>query len=111
MSYESPIREPLVTGGKTYADVTRDILRPLENNASKSWWIGFSISAVVLAIWIAATTWTMLEGIGAWGLNKTVGWAFDITNFVFWLVIGHAGTLISALLLLLRQKFLISINI
>lgn len=110
MSYESPIREPLVTGGKTYADVTRDILRPLENKPSKSWWIGFSLSAIVLAIWIAATTWTMLEGIGAWGLNKTVGWAFDITNFVFWVGIGHAGTLISAVLLLFRQKWRMSIN-
>jgi Ni/Fe-hydrogenase subunit HybB-like protein len=110
MSYESPIREPLVTDGKTYADVTRDILRPLENKPSTSWWIGFSISSVVLAIWIAATTWTMLEGIGAWGLNKTVGWAFDITNFVFWVGIGHAGTLISAVLLLFRQKWRMSIN-
>jgi Ni/Fe-hydrogenase subunit HybB-like protein len=110
MSYESPIRETLVTGGKTYADVTRDILRPMENKASKSWWIGFIISAIVLAIWISATTWTMLEGIGAWGLNKTVGWAFDITNFVFWVGIGHAGTLISAVLLLFRQKWRMSIN-
>ncbi len=110
MSYESPIREPLVTGGKTYADVTRDILRPLENNASKSWWIGFSLSSVVLAIWIAATGWTMWEGLGVWGLNKTVGWAFDITNFVFWVGIGHAGTLISAVLLLFRQKWRMSIN-
>jgi Ni/Fe-hydrogenase subunit HybB-like protein len=110
MSYESPIREPLVNGGKTYADVTRDILRPLENNASKSWWVGFSISAVVLMVWLTATGWTMWEGIGAWGLNKTVGWAFDITNFVFWVGIGHAGTLISAVLLLFRQKWRMSIN-
>lgn len=110
MSYESPIREPLVDGGKTYADVTRDILRPLENNASKSWWFGFSLSSIVLAIWIAATGWTMWEGLGVWGLNKTVGWAFDITNFVFWVGIGHAGTLISAVLLLFRQKWRMSIN-
>jgi Ni/Fe-hydrogenase subunit HybB-like protein len=110
MSYESPLREPLVTGGKTYADVTRDILRPLENNPSKSWWFGFSLSSIVLAIWIAATGWTMWEGLGVWGLNKTVGWAFDITNFVFWVGIGHAGTLISAVLLLFRQKWRMSIN-
>jgi Ni/Fe-hydrogenase subunit HybB-like protein len=110
MSYESPIREPLVTGGKTYADVTRDILRPMENNASKGWWIGFTISAIVLGIWIAASTYTFLTGLGVWGLNKTVGWAFDITNFVFWVGIGHAGTLISAVLLLFRQKWRMSIN-
>ncbi len=110
MSYESPLREPLVDGGKTFADVTSDILRPLENNASKSWWFGFSLSSIVLAIWIAATGWTMWEGLGVWGLNKTVGWAFDITNFVFWVGIGHAGTLISAVLLLFRQKWRMSIN-
>ena len=110
MSYESPIREALVEGGKTYADVTRDILRPLENKATKAWWIGFTVSAIVLGLWIAATTYTILVGIGAWGLNKTVGWAFDITNFVFWVGIGHAGTLISAVLLLFRQKWRLSIN-
>jgi len=110
MSYESPLREPLVTGGKTYADVTRDILRPMENKASKGWWIGFTISAIVLGIWIAASTYTFLTGLGVWGLNKTVGWAFDITNFVFWVGIGHAGTLISAVLLLFRQKWRMSIN-
>jgi molybdopterin-containing oxidoreductase family membrane subunit len=110
MSYESPIREALVNGGKTYSDVTRDILRPLENKASKAWWIGFIVSAIVLGIWILSTTYTVLVGIGAWGLNKTVGWAFDITNFVFWVGIGHAGTLISAVLLLFRQKWRMSIN-
>ena len=57
-----------------------------------------------------ATTYTLLVGIGAWGENKTVGWAFDITNFVFWIGIGHAGTLISAILLLFRQKWRLSIN-
>ncbi|OYU95701.1 MAG: hydrogenase [Bacteroidetes bacterium B1(2017)] len=110
MSYESPIRDQLVTGGKTYRDVTRDITRPLENAPSKGWWFGFSLSTVVLALWIFATTYSMLVGLGSWGLNKTVGWAFDITNFVFWVGIGHAGTLISAVLLLFRQKWRMSIN-
>jgi len=108
--YESPIREKLILGGKTYHDISTDICRPLENKASKWWWIGFTISALVLAMWVYATTYTMLVGIGAWGLNKTVGWAFDITNFVFWVGIGHAGTLISAVLLLFRQKWRMSIN-
>lgn len=110
MSYESPLRGNLVEGGKTYHDITLDITRPLENKASKGWWIGFSIASVFLALWISATTYTLLVGIGAWGLNKTVGWAFDITNFVFWIGIGHAGTLISAILLLFRQKWRMSIN-
>jgi len=110
MSYESPIRDMLITGGKTYSDITKEITRPLENKPSKAWWIGFGLSSIVLAIWLFATTYTMLVGIGAWGLNKTVGWAFDITNFVFWVGIGHAGTLISAVLLLFRQKWRMSIN-
>ncbi|MFN4083522.1 MAG: NrfD/PsrC family molybdoenzyme membrane anchor subunit [Bacteroidia bacterium] len=110
MSYESPLREPLVTGGKTYSDITTDITRPIFNKPTKGWWVGFSLSTIVLAIWIAATTYTVLVGLGAWGLNKTVGWAFDITNFVFWVGIGHAGTLISAILLLFRQKWRMSIN-
>src|ERR1043166_4541984 len=105
MLYESPIRETLVEGGKSFADITRDITRPLENKPTKAWWIGFTISSLVLALWVGATTYTLLVGIGAWGLNKTVGWAFDITNFVFWIGIGHAGTLISAILLLLRQQW------
>ncbi|MFI5222170.1 MAG: NrfD/PsrC family molybdoenzyme membrane anchor subunit [Bacteroidia bacterium] len=108
--YESPIRDQLILGGKNYHDVSKDICRPLENKASSGWWIGFTISSIVLGIWTAATTYTLLVGIGAWGLNKTVGWAFDITNFVFWIGIGHAGTLISAILLLFRQKWRMSIN-
>ncbi|MBP6303727.1 MAG: polysulfide reductase NrfD [Bacteroidia bacterium] len=108
--YESPIREVLVTGGKTYTDVSNDICRPLENKPTKAWWFGFIISALVLGLWLGATTYTLMTGIGTWGLNKTVGWAFDITNFVFWVGIGHAGTLISAILLLFRQKWRMSIN-
>ncbi len=110
MSYESPIRDLLVTGGKTYSDITTEITRPIENKPSKAWWLGFGLSTIVLAIWIFSTTYTMVVGLGAWGLNKTVGWAFDITNFVFWVGIGHAGTLISAVLLLFRQKWRMSIN-
>jgi Ni/Fe-hydrogenase subunit HybB-like protein len=110
MSYESPIRDQLVTGGKTYRDVTREITRPLESAPSRGWWFGFSLSTIVLMLWIYATGYSMVVGLGAWGLNKTVGWAFDITNFVFWVGIGHAGTLISAVLLLFRQKWRMSIN-
>ena len=110
MSYESPIRDQLVTGGKTYRDVTRDITRPLENAPTKGWWIGFILATLTLALWIGSTTYTMVVGLGAWGLNKTVGWAFDITNFVFWVGIGHAGTLISAILLLFRQGWRTGVN-
>ena len=110
MHVTSPVRPPLVTGGKTYADVTEDICRHVENEPTKEWLIAFGISVIVLIYGTACVLWTWWEGLGVWGLNKTVGWAWDITNFVWWVGIGHAGTLISAILLLFRQKWRTSIN-
>jgi len=107
---DSAIRPPLITGGKTYSDVTTDICRPLENKPTRAWWIGFSISFVCLMILFATLFWTVWTGIGVWNINKSVMWGWDITNFVFWIGIGHAGTLISAILLLFRQKWRMSIN-
>jgi molybdopterin-containing oxidoreductase family membrane subunit len=74
------------------------------------WFLAFLTAAGVLALGSTALLATLWEGIGMWGLNKTVGWAWDITNFVWWVGIGHAGTLISAVLLLFRQKWRTSIN-
>jgi Ni/Fe-hydrogenase subunit HybB-like protein len=110
MSYVSPIREPLVTGGLTYNDVTESVLKPLEAKPNKLWLMALGLSSLALAIGLFCITYTLFVGIGAWGLNKTVGWAFDITDFVFWIGIGHAGTLISAILLLFRQQWRNSIN-
>ncbi|MBU1822709.1 MAG: polysulfide reductase NrfD [Bacteroidetes bacterium] len=110
MHVTSPVRPPLITGGKTYADVTEDISRHVEGKPTKEWLIAFGISLLVLAYGTACLFWTWWEGLGVWGLNKTVGWAWDITNFVWWVGIGHAGTLISAILLLFRQKWRTSIN-
>ncbi|NQY06676.1 MAG: polysulfide reductase NrfD [Flavobacteriaceae bacterium] len=108
--YEAPIRKPLVTGDKSYHDVTLDIVAPVEGRANKQWWIVFSIAAVAFLWGIGCIIYTISTGIGTWGLNKTVGWAWDITNFVWWVGIGHAGTLISAVLLLFRQKWRMAIN-
>jgi Ni/Fe-hydrogenase subunit HybB-like protein len=108
--FEATIRKPLVTGDKTNSDVSNDICRPIESKPTKLWWLGFSLSFLCLMILVVALTWTVWEGIGTWGLNKTVMWGWDITNFVFWIGIGHAGTLISAILLLFRQKWRMSIN-
>ncbi len=109
-SFESPVREPLITGNKSYKDVTEDIARHTEGNGNKLWWIGFSIAATLLLIGVISVWWTIYKGIGTWGLEKTVGWAWDITNFVWWIGIGHAGTLISAILLLFRQKWRTGVN-
>lgn len=110
MQKESPIREPLILGEKSYHDITVDVARPVEAKAGRLWWIAFSISLVLFVWWILSVAYTIGTGIGVWGLNKTVGWAWDITNFVWWVGIGHAGTLISAVLLLFRQKWRMAIN-
>ena len=110
MQATSSIRETLITGGKTVRDVSEDISRQVEGKPSRLWWIAFSISLVLLMFGVYCLATVLWEGIGMWGLNKTVGWAWDITNFVWWVGIGHAGTLISAILLLFRQKWRMSIN-
>ncbi|MGK7397815.1 MAG: NrfD/PsrC family molybdoenzyme membrane anchor subunit [Candidatus Cyclobacteriaceae bacterium M3_2C_046] len=106
----SAVRSPLVTGNKTVHDVTEDICRQVEAKPSKLWFMAMAISLALLAIGLYAVFRLVWDGIGVWGLNKTVGWAWDITNFVWWVGIGHAGTLISAILLLFRQKWRMSIN-
>jgi Ni/Fe-hydrogenase subunit HybB-like protein len=108
---ESIIREPLITGKNiTYAQITDDILHPVEKLPGKAWWIGFSVASMGATLWLFAVSYTFWYGVGSWGLNKTIGWAWDITGFVWWVGIGHAGTLISAILLLFRQKWRNSIN-
>ncbi len=108
---ESILREPLMTGKDiTYAKITDDILLPVENKPNKAWWIGFTVAVLGALLWVVSVSYTFWTGIGAWGLNKTVGWAWDITDFVWWVGIGHAGTLISAVLLIFRQNWRNSIN-
>jgi molybdopterin-containing oxidoreductase family membrane subunit len=108
--YEAPIRKPLVTGNKSYHDVTVDIARPIEGKANKMWWIVFSIALIAFLWGLGCIVYTISTGIGVWGLNNTIEWAWDITNFVWWVGIGHAGTLISAVLLLFRQRWRMAVN-
>lgn len=110
MQVSSTLRESLITGGKTVADVSEDISRQVEGKPTPLWWGAFGFSLVLLSFGVYTMSMTLWNGIGMWGLNKTVGWAWDITNFVWWVGIGHAGTLISAILLLFRQKWRMSIN-
>jgi Ni/Fe-hydrogenase subunit HybB-like protein len=110
MEVVSAVREPLLTGEKTVHDVTDDICRYVEAKPNKLWMFGIMLSLVALGFGGYCVFRTLWDGIGMWGLNKTVGWAWDITNFVWWVGIGHAGTLISAILLLFRQKWRMSIN-
>ena len=110
LKYESQVRPPLVDGGKSYHQISEDIIRPIENRPSKLWWTGFLISILLLCFGIFSVTREVIYGVGQWNLNKTIGWAWDITNFVWWIGIGHAGTLISAILLLFRQQWRTGVN-
>lgn len=110
MHAESEVRIPLVTGGKTVHDVSEDIAGRVEERPSVTWMLAMAVSLALLLAGGYAVAITLWDGIGMWGLNKTVGWAWDITNFVWWVGIGHAGTLISAVLLLFRQRWRMSIN-
>ena len=100
----------LILGDKTYGQVTEEVFSPIERMPPKIWFAAVLVTAAMLGLGAWAVTQTLTKGIGTWGLNKTVGWAFDITNFVFWVGIGHAGTLISAILYLFRQHWRTSIN-
>jgi Ni/Fe-hydrogenase subunit HybB-like protein len=99
-----------IAGSPTLKQVTADIARPMEARPGKLWYVCFAFAVLGLIDLLVMATWLISKGIGVWGLNNSVGWAFDITNFVFWIGIGHAGTLISAILLLFRQKWRTSIN-
>ena len=110
IKYESQLREPLVDGDKNYHQVTVDICTPIEVKPSKLWYVGFYISVALLLFGVYSVYREVVYGTGQWNLNKTVGWGWDITNFVWWVGIGHAGTLISAILLLFRQGWRTGVN-
>jgi len=101
----------MVEGDHDFGTVTDRISDyTLKKKTPFGWFIGFGISFLVMQLLMFAVTNLLARGIGVWGNNQPVGWAFDIINFVWWIGIGHAGTLISAILLLLNQKWRTSIN-
>ncbi len=102
--------ELLIPGSPTYHSVSDTVSRVVEAKTPRAWWILFGISAAGVGMLLVCIGYLVWEGIGIWGLKIPVGWGFDITNFVFWIGIGHAGTLISAILFLLRQRWRTSIN-
>ena len=103
-------RMPLVLGGKDFHGVTEAVAGIVERKMPVPWALGFLLALSVLGIFGASLGDLIGIGIGEWGNNQPVGWAWDITGFVFWIGIGHAGTLISAILFLFRQKWRTSIN-
>lgn len=103
-------REPLVLNNRSLGWITNAIAGICENPMPKWWWPAFVVSAGGATMMFGLIAYLIATGIGVWGLNQPADWAWDITNFVFWIGIGHAGTLISAVLFLLRQKWRTSIN-
>jgi Ni/Fe-hydrogenase subunit HybB-like protein len=102
---------PILAPGYTYASVADKISAiVLTRRTPRGWLIGFGLSFALTMLLMIAIAYLFAVGVGIWGLNIPVAWAFDITNFVWWIGIGHAGTLISAVLLLLRQEWRTSIN-
>lgn len=100
----------LVKGNHDFASITRLITDIPQQSTPLWWYVAFGISTLLLGMMLGMIMWLIWEGIGVWGLNHTVGWAWDITNFVWWVGIGHAGTLISAILFLFRQGWRTAIN-
>jgi Ni/Fe-hydrogenase subunit HybB-like protein len=104
-------RFSVIGPGHDYASVTDKISSlVLTEKVGRGWWFGFGISFLLTMVLLYSITYLLIEGTGIWGNNVPVAWAFDIINFVWWIGIGHAGTLISAILLLLRQDWRTSIN-
>ncbi len=100
----------LILDSPDFHSITEAVAEPVERQTPRGWWFFFLPSLALLGLLGVAVSWLVWEGIGIWGLNQPVGWAWDITNFVFWVGIGHAGTLISAILFLFRQTWRTSIN-
>lgn len=102
--------DPLVLGNKTYADITNDVCRPLESFPTKMWYAAFAISLSIMTMGFGLIGYMMYKGAGLSGIRSPVGWGMMIITFVFWIGIGHAGTLISAILFLFKQKWRTAIN-
>lgn len=103
-------RAPLVTGNQTFHSVTNMVCRVAEDPQPALWWVLFACSSVTALMFVSLIGYLILYGVGIWGNMSPVFWAWPIVNFVFWVGIGHAGTLISAILFLFRQNWRTSIN-
>ena len=105
------VEEPVVAPGYDSESVTRKISDiVLERPVKRGWLTGLAVAFALLMMMNFAIGWLLIKGIGIWGVNIPVAWGFAIVNFVWWIGIGHAGTFISAILLLLHQEWRTSIN-
>src|SRR5262245_30150235 len=103
----------ILPGGRSFESVDKLVTAPLIDSAAwswRGWWIAFAVSLAWTLIFLIAVSYVFATGVGIWGYNSTVVWGFPIANYVWWIGIGNAGTLISAMLLLMRQHWRASIN-
>ncbi len=103
-------RPALVAGEPGFHGITEAVSRPVEWKPPLGWYLAFGVSLAFLGLFGVSLAWLFWEGVGIWGNNQPVSWGWPIVNFVFWVGIGHAGTLISAVLFLFRQRWRTSIN-
>src|SRR3989440_11233229 len=106
-----PTPAPVIGPGYTFGSVTDKISSIVQTRrTTRRWWVGFGVTFVLVMVLFYAIAWLLIKGVGIWGVNVPVAWGFAIVNFVWWIGIGHAGTLISAILLLLHQDWRTSVN-
>ena len=101
---------PLVTGNLSFHELTELVARHAEKKPPMGWYVAIGISSLMLLNLLVMIAYQVWNGVGVWGNNVPVGWGWPIVDFVFWVGIGHAGTLISAILFLFRQRWRTSIN-
>ena len=104
------VRAPLVLNNRSFHDITNMVCGYVEEKPAGWWLAAAGLTSSLAGVGTLMIIYLLITGVGVWGLNNRVDWAWDITNFVFWIGIGHAGTLISAILCILKQKWRTSIN-
>ncbi|MER3603813.1 MAG: hydrogenase, partial [Thermus sp.] len=100
----------LIKGEFTEKGLIEELLKPVEKPPPGPWWVVLAVGAALTLAWLYAIFVTFVRGLGTWGINQPVAWGYDIVHFVWWIGIGHAGTLISAILVLMRQNWRDSLN-
>lgn len=103
-------RQPLVLNNRSFHEITNKVIGIVEEPCPRWWWIAFGVACLTASFTLIGLIYLTVTGVGVWGLNTPIGWGWAIVNFVFWIGIGHAGTLISAILCLLKQSWRTSIN-